>query len=110
MGGHQVTFSGIDDFYRSIWFSLREFLMQKAPIDGSILWTIMWWFFWLLRPLLCKLQPEGIEHVPRSGGFVLASNHFTRLDFLVNIYACPRQIHFMAKKELFEISPPIAWA
>ncbi len=83
--------------------------MPKAPVDGSIQWRLMWWFAWLLRPFLCKLHMDGVENVPLSGGFLLASNHFAGLDTVVKGFACPRQIHYMAKKDLFEINAFAAW-
>ena len=83
--------------------------MPKAPVDGSIQWRLMWWFAWLLRPFLCKLHVDGVENVPLSGGFLLASNHFAGLDTVVKGFACPRQIHYMAKKEIFEVNAFTAW-
>jgi 1-acyl-sn-glycerol-3-phosphate acyltransferase len=44
------------------------------------------------------------EKVPRSGGLVVASNHFTAWDPFVMGVSVPREINFMAKKELFENS------
>lgn len=44
----------------------------------------------------------GKENVPAEGGFVLAMNHRSNLDVIVGGLSCPRQLHFMAKKELFE--------
>jgi len=79
-------------------------IMPKAPVDGSILWRLLWRFAWILRPFLCKLRVDGINNVPVDRGFVLVSNHFAGLDTVVKGYACPRQIHYMAKKELFEIN------
>ena len=83
--------------------------MPKAPVDGSIPWRLMWWFAWLVRPFLCKLHVDGIDNVPLSGGFLLASNHFAGLDTVVKGFTCPRQIHYMAKKEIFEVNAFTAW-
>ncbi len=43
----------------------------------------------------------GLENIPRTGGFLLASNHASHLDpFLVGAYL-PRQVTFFARKTLW---------
>jgi len=44
---------------------------------------------------------KGIEHIPKKGGFILASNHVSYLDPVVLGVVCPRRLNFMSKKELF---------
>lgn len=67
------------------------------------------WAFWLLRwaflgfaKLFLGLRVYGLENVPRRGGLVVACNHTSAWDPPVAGVAVPREIHFMAKKELFE--------
>jgi 1-acyl-sn-glycerol-3-phosphate acyltransferase len=51
-----------------------------------------------------KAKVYGLENVPKEGGFVIACTHNGYIDILnlgVSIY--PREIHFMAKKQLFEM-------
>lgn len=51
-----------------------------------------------------KAKVYGLENVPAEGGFVIACTHNGYVDILnlgVSIY--PREIHFMAKKQLFEM-------
>lgn len=67
------------------------------------------WAFWLLRwsflgfaKLFLGLRVYGLENVPRQGGLVVACNHMSSWDPPVAGVAVPREIHFMAKKELFE--------
>jgi 1-acyl-sn-glycerol-3-phosphate acyltransferase len=52
----------------------------------------------LLRP-----KAIGVEHVPREGGFVMASNHLSNFDpWAVGLPVFPwRFLRFMAKSELF---------
>lgn len=38
----------------------------------------------------CRLRVEGLEHVPRSGAFVLAANHASHADTAVIFAALPR--------------------
>jgi 1-acyl-sn-glycerol-3-phosphate acyltransferase len=49
-----------------------------------------------------RLRASGIENVPESGGFVLASNHVSNFDpWPLGMPLYPRQLHFMAKSELY---------
>lgn len=67
------------------------------------------WFFWLGRTaflifakLVYGIRVENAGLVPRAGGLIVASNHFSVLDPPVMGVAVPREINYMAKKELFE--------
>jgi 1-acyl-sn-glycerol-3-phosphate acyltransferase len=53
----------------------------------------------------CGLRVTGREHVPRVGGCVVAVNHISAWDPPVLGIATPREIHVMAKKELFASWP-----
>lgn len=60
----------------------------------------------ILAPLLrlfFRVKTRGKENIPKEGGFVLCSNHIAIRDVLIIAAACPRQIRFVAKKELFKI-------
>ena len=58
------------------------------------------WF--IIRVLLHnRIRVRGAVHVPRKGGFIVASNHLSNLDPVVVGIACPRSLNFMAKEELF---------
>lgn len=56
----------------------------------------------LSRPLFA-LSVEGEEHVPPAGALVVAANHRSYLDPPLLGAWFPRTIHYMAKKELFQI-------
>src|SRR6266545_5717565 len=59
----------------------------------------------MFRALDLRFQVEGAEHLPRTGGAVLASNHVSYLDFIfVGLAERPsrRLARFMAKKEIFD--------
>jgi 1-acyl-sn-glycerol-3-phosphate acyltransferase len=58
---------------------------------------------------LFRLQSKGEEHLPREGGFVLSANHMSNLDpwpLAVPLFP-DRQLHFMAKSDLYV--PPLNW-
>ncbi|MCW2749198.1 MAG: 1-acyl-sn-glycerol-3-phosphate acyltransferase [Aeromicrobium sp.] len=59
-----------------------------------------------------KFQKSGGEHIPRTGGAILAANHISYVDFIFDGYAAQpsgRLVRFMAKKDAFDhkISGPI---
>lgn len=58
----------------------------------------------LLKLNGAKAKVFGRENLPQEGGYIVACTHNGYVDILnlgLSIY--PRQIHFMAKKQLFEI-------
>ncbi len=50
-----------------------------------------------------NLKIVNNENVPKDGAYVVVCNHFSLGDVIILGVACPRQIYFMAKKELFKI-------
>jgi 1-acyl-sn-glycerol-3-phosphate acyltransferase len=51
---------------------------------------------------LYGLRAEGVEHLPAEGGFVVAANHTSNFDpWPLGLALYPRQLHFMAKAELY---------
>jgi 1-acyl-sn-glycerol-3-phosphate acyltransferase len=66
----------------------------------------------MFRVLDLKITIDGAEHIPATGGAVLASNHVSYLDFIFcGLAAQPakRMVRFMAKKSVFDhrISGPL---
>jgi 1-acyl-sn-glycerol-3-phosphate acyltransferase len=60
-------------------------------------------FFGGLLRAIVPLRIYGSERVPASGGVVLAMNHFSWLDPPAFGAACPRNLRFMAKIELYRV-------
>jgi len=58
---------------------------------------------WPVTTLLYRLKATGLENLPRDGGYVLAANHTSNFDpWPLGMPLFPnRQLHFMAKAELF---------
>lgn len=59
----------------------------------------------LFRALGLRFQLSGTEHIPRTGGALLAFNHVSYVDFILGGYAAvpaKRLVRFMAKKEVFD--------
>lgn len=57
----------------------------------------------LLMPLLLRLRVDGREHIPASGGVILAPNHIAWMDIPAMSYPVRRPVHHMAKIELFNL-------
>lgn len=53
--------------------------------------------------LLTGWEVRGREHVPRKGSVILASNHVSYGDPLMVGAATSRELHFLAKNELFQV-------
>ena len=60
----------------------------------------------ILAPLIrffSGIKTYGKENIPAEGGFILSANHIAVRDVLLIGATCPRQVKFIAKKELFSI-------
>ncbi len=81
--------------------------MVRGPLDNW-LYRFAYSFIPAATRLLFRVQINGLEHFPTRGAVLLACNHRSNLDpFFIGV-ACPRQIHFMAKAELFSFKP-LGW-
>ena len=57
------------------------------------------------KALGLRFQLQGTEHVPRTGGALLALNHVSYVDFILGGFAAhpsKRLVRFMAKREIFD--------
>lgn len=52
---------------------------------------------------LYRVEVKGKEHFPKEGAVLLCSNHIDNLDPPTVGISAPRQVHFMAKEELFRV-------
>jgi len=57
----------------------------------------------VISRILWRASAVGRENVPLHGPLIVACNHRSYLDPPVMGSFCPRQVHFMAKRELFAI-------
>ena len=72
--------------------------MRPSPFYmfvAAISWPFVKWLY--------RLRAEGVENLPRDGGYVLAANHVSNFDpWPLGIPIWPRRyLRFMAKSELF---------
>lgn len=56
-----------------------------------------------------RIHVAGAELFPRRGGAVVVANHLSALDPFVLGVVVPRDMHFMAKEELWR-ARPVGWA
>jgi 1-acyl-sn-glycerol-3-phosphate acyltransferase len=73
-------------------------------LDGRVNRVDVVWAFG--RPLLggptavaTRLRSYGAERIPRTGGLVVAINHFSWIDISAIGFVCPRNLYFLAKVE-----------
>ncbi|MCR1898062.1 1-acyl-sn-glycerol-3-phosphate acyltransferase [Irregularibacter muris] len=52
--------------------------------------------------LFYKIEVKGLENIPQDGGCIVCSNHYHWLDPIMVACFTNRQVHYMAKKELFK--------
>ena len=58
--------------------------------------------------VLWGLRTSGTDWIPREGPAIVACNHVSNWDPIVVGGACNRELHYMAKGELFK-NPLLAW-
>jgi len=78
--------------------------MVRGPLD-TLLYRFAYSFLPPLWRLLFRMTISGRDYLPSSGAVVLASNHRSNLDPFFLGVSSSRQIHFMAKAELWKVKP-----
>ncbi|MEM6430200.1 MAG: lysophospholipid acyltransferase family protein [Deinococcota bacterium] len=71
-------------------------------VQGKWFFDLAVFVFRLFTRIVYGFHVHGKDNVPKEGGFVLAANHISSFDPPVIGVAAPREVRFMAKKELFE--------
>jgi 1-acyl-sn-glycerol-3-phosphate acyltransferase len=56
---------------------------------------------WVSARIYLNLKVYGAVHVPKKGGFLVAANHASYLDPVIIGVACPRDLNYMARHDLF---------
>lgn len=55
-----------------------------------------------------RIKKYGVHNIPKDGACIICCNHTSISDILILAVLCPRQVHFMAKDELFK-NKLLAW-
>ena len=82
---------------------------RQLPLRWRVIATLVVAFVRLLR---WRIDVQGLEHVPRRGGAVLAFNHHSYLDFVMVgwpvVRLLRRPMRFLAKREIWS-SRKVGW-
>jgi 1-acyl-sn-glycerol-3-phosphate acyltransferase len=73
------------------------------PPRPTLLYSCIALLSWPVLRLIFRYRADGTEHLPGSGGYVLAAGHLSNLDpWAIGLKLWPRRfLRFMAKSELF---------
>jgi 1-acyl-sn-glycerol-3-phosphate acyltransferase len=66
------------------------------------LYKACWLILRVYLRIFCKLKIEGVENVPRNGAVIIAANHISAGDPPFIGTCVNRELHYLAKKELFK--------
>ncbi|MDZ7672262.1 MAG: lysophospholipid acyltransferase family protein [Halanaerobiales bacterium] len=69
---------------------------------GKIIYWVSYYLINLYLKVVHKFKVKGKDNVPKYGPLIVVSNHVSYLDPPIVGAAVKRQLHFMAKTELFE--------
>lgn len=58
-------------------------------------------FLGFFYKILFRFRITGLDNIPATGGVILCANHQSYNDTPALAIACPRNLHFMAKQELW---------
>ena len=84
-------------------FSASAFFSTLFDSSGkAYAWHARLWSRLALMLNRVKVTVTGTEHLP-DGPVIFMSNHQSNFDILTLLSSMPRQLHWIAKKELFEI-------
>jgi 1-acyl-sn-glycerol-3-phosphate acyltransferase len=67
---------------------------------GLVYWAIRA-FTNVVKTLFTRADVVGSEHIPRTGGLLVVSNHASNADPVILMAVMPRPLAFMTKEELF---------
>lgn len=68
----------------------------------KILYYAGWTITRVISKLIFRIKISGWEHVPKTAGFIVATNHISYYDPPLVGSWLPREVYFLAKKELFK--------
>ncbi len=76
---------------------------MKDRLQTIFYWLNIWTWIKLVLSLVTSRDIMGQENIPRTGGVIFTSNHFSVGDPPILIGIFPRRIVWMAKQELFDV-------
>ncbi|MES2662803.1 MAG: MFS transporter, partial [Pseudomonadota bacterium] len=58
---------------------------------------------WCIIKIMYRVKGEGLEHLPKSGGAIIVSNHVSYVDALIIGGLSPRPVRFIMYKPIYEL-------
>jgi 1-acyl-sn-glycerol-3-phosphate acyltransferase len=83
--------------------------LEKYKVRPKVIRYMLGYLVLLLGTFLTKIKIKGSENIPRNGPFIVACNHFNRLDPPFVIYAIKRPINFLMASDQ-TVETEIMWA
>jgi 1-acyl-sn-glycerol-3-phosphate acyltransferase len=81
-------------------------LEYKLGFIGAMTSVFLYYFFrHLLAPLIKRIWIEdidGLEHLPKKGPYIVASNHESYFDFICFWAVSPHQVRYLAAEKFFD--------
>ena len=71
-------------------------------MKDSILYKIVRPFIIFFTKVILRPKFIGIDNIPKNSNYILAGNHTNNLDCVLLITASKKDVHFLAKYELFK--------
>ena len=71
-------------------------------MKDSILYKIAGPFIVIFTKVILRPKFIGIDNIPKNSNYILAGNHTNNLDCVLLITASKKDVHFLAKHELFK--------
>lgn len=87
----------------------HRYPVVNMPNKNPLLYNLSRGLLRLGFRLLGGIHAIGLENVPKSGGVILAPNHVSYADPPAAGCCIDRQVHFMAKEELFRVPLLRGW-
>lgn len=70
--------------------------------ERNYIYKICKMIYSILLKVLFRPKVYGIENIPKEGSLIFAGNHKHAIDPIVVMSSTKRQVHYMAKEELFK--------
>src|SRR5687767_8549277 len=74
---------------------------RKTSVIARLWYAVLWCPCWVISQIWFHYRYVGRSHVPKTGPVLLVSNHQSHLDPVLVGIACPRQLKFLARHDLF---------
>jgi len=82
---------------------------RKESEPRFVLWATQSWARFVLRITPAEVMVHGIEHLPEGGNLVFVANHQSAYDIPLIMAVVPKNLGFVAKKELTYIPFISTW-